>query len=151
MADIVDPHKRSEMMSGIRAKNTKPEILVRQLLHRLGYRFRLHCKDLPGKPDIVLPRWKTVIFVHGCFWHGHDDCPLFRLPKSRTEFWETKIAKNKCRDAEVRMQLEASGWKTITVWECAIKGKSKLQPNAFEAAVSTSLKNPNSTLFEIRG
>ncbi len=110
VVDVVSPEKRSQMMAGISGKNTKPEIFVRKILHRMGYRFRLHKKDLPGKPDIVLPRYKIVIFVQGCFWHGHENCHLFRLPKSRTEFWEAKIVGNKARDEKVLMELSQLGY-----------------------------------------
>lgn len=124
MADIVDRETRSRMMSGIRGKDTKPEIVVRKLLHKHGFRFRLHRKDLPGRPDIVLPKHRAVVFVNGCYWHGHDDCHLFRLPASRREFWEKKISDNRTRDLNVRKSLADAGWKVIDVWECAIiKGR----------------------------
>lgn len=124
MADVVDSATRSRMMSGIRGRNTKPEILIRSLLHRHGFRFRLHASDLPGKPDIVLPRYHAVIFVHGCFWHGHD-CPLFKWPGTRPDFWRDKIGRNQANDQKVREALLASGWRVGIVWECAIRGASK--------------------------
>ena len=127
MADIVSREKRSQMMSGIGAKNTKPEIAIRKLLHGAGYRFRLHAKSLPGKPDIVMKKYGTVIFVHGCFWHGHENCHLFRLPKSRPEFWGLKIEGNHLRDAVNQQALLESGWKVLTIWECSIKGKGRLE------------------------
>ncbi|RYD67576.1 MAG: DNA mismatch endonuclease Vsr [Verrucomicrobiaceae bacterium] len=99
MPEKISPETRSRMMSGIRGKNTRPEITVRSFLHRNGFRFRLHGRDLPGKPDVVLPRWKVAVFVHGCFWHGHIGCRYFKLPKTRAEFWKTKIDGNKQRDA----------------------------------------------------
>lgn len=111
-------------MSGIRARNTKPEILVRSLLHRRGFRFRLHVRDLPGKPDIVLPRYRAVIFIHGCFWHGHD-CPLFKLPRTRQDFWYEKIGRNRANDNKARDALAEAGWRVGTVWECAIRGVRK--------------------------
>lgn len=120
MTDIVSKEKRSEMMSGIRAKDTKPEKLVRSALHRAGFRFRLHDKRLPGRPDIVLPRYKTVIFVHGCFWHRHPGCKYAATPKTRTEFWQKKFEDNVHRDAEVRAALEADGWRVVVVWECEV-------------------------------
>lgn len=98
MVDIVDVSTRSRMMAGIKNRNTKPEILIRKLLYKKGYRFRLHVKDLPGKPDIVLPKYKAVIFVNGCFWHGHKNCSLFKLPATRTEFWQEKITRNQAND-----------------------------------------------------
>ena len=121
--DIFTPEKRSEIMGRIRGKDTKPEILVRKKLHAAGFRFRLHRKDLPGRPDITLPKHKTVIFVHGCFWHGHEGCKANRIPKTNAEFWSAKIARNRARDAENRAALEAKGWRVVVVWECEV-GKS---------------------------
>lgn len=112
-------------MAGIGSANTRPEMLIRRGLHALGFRYRLHVRDLPGKPDMVFPRHRAVIFVHGCFWHGHD-CALFRWPSSREEFWRTKITGNIARDARVREQLQAAGWRILEVWECAMKGKGRL-------------------------
>lgn len=123
MTDVVSQSKRSEMMAGIKGKNTKPEIQVRQGLHALGYRFRLHRKDLPGRPDIVLPRNKVAIFVNGCFWHGHG-CHLFKWPKTREEFWRKKIGRNIDRDNEKTTELITNGWRVFTVWECSIRGQS---------------------------
>jgi DNA mismatch endonuclease (patch repair protein) len=112
------------MMSGIHGRNTKPEILIRSLLHRRGFRFRLHVRDLPGKPDIVLPRYHAVVFVHGCFWHGHD-CPLFKWPSTRPEFWREKIERNRANDSKVTGALLAGGWRVGIVWECAVRGPGK--------------------------
>jgi DNA mismatch endonuclease (patch repair protein) len=112
-------------MSKIRGKNTKPEILVRQLLHANGFRFRLHYRRLPGKPDIVLPKHGAVILVNGCFWHGHD-CHIYKPPKKRRIFWEAKIHKNRARDARRLEEYRALGWKTLQVWECSLQGKTKL-------------------------
>ena len=123
MADVVDPATRSRMMSGIRGKNTKPELLIRKALHARGFRYRLHC-DLPGKPDICLPKHRAVIFVHGCFWHGHD-CHLFKWPSTRPEFWRAKIGRNRDVDAAAEQRLSATGWRVGTIWECALKGKSR--------------------------
>lgn len=108
------------MMSGIRGKNTKPELLIRKALHARGFRYRLHC-DLPGKPDICLPKHRAVIFVHGCFWHGHG-CHLFKWPKTRPEFWRTKIGRNQEVDVAAEAKLFEAGWRIATVWECALKG-----------------------------
>lgn len=124
MADVVNAETRSRMMSGIRGKNTKPEILIRSLLHRRGFRFRLHDRKLPGKPDIVLPRYRAVILIHGCFWHGHD-CHLFKWPSSNESFWKEKISRNKEVDARSRQELTLAGWRILTVWECALKGKHR--------------------------
>ncbi|MGO7201824.1 very short patch repair endonuclease [Rhizobium ruizarguesonis] len=124
MADIVTPEKRSLMMAGIRGKDTNPEILIRRALFARGWRYRVHDKRLPGKPDLVFPRLKAVVFVDGCFWHGHH-CHLFRLPSSKVEFWRNKIGSNCARDIEVRRKLDELGWRHLTVWECAIKGRSR--------------------------
>jgi DNA mismatch endonuclease, patch repair protein len=127
MADIVDTATRSRMMSGIRGTNTRPEISVRRLLHAAGFRFRLHGRLLPGRPDIVMRRHKAVILVHGCFWHGHD-CPLFRMPGSRTEFWSAKIGRNRENDIRAIKALRKLGWRVAVVWECALKGRGRLEP-----------------------
>ena len=111
-------------MAGIRSKNTKPEILVRQWLHRHGYRFRLHRKDIPGTPDVVLPRHQTLIFVHGCFWHHHEGCRYAYPPAARTEWWIVKFEKNRIRDINVMEQLKTSGWHVLVIWECEIKNGS---------------------------
>ncbi|MDQ7981389.1 very short patch repair endonuclease [Paraburkholderia sp. SARCC-3016] len=124
MVDIVDAATRSRMMSGIRGRNTKPEILIRSLLHRRGFRFRLDARDLPGRPDIVLPRYRAVVFVHGCFWHGHD-CHLFKWPQTRVEFWREKIDRNRSNDAKVTAALRERGWRVATVWECALRGANR--------------------------
>jgi len=116
--DIVTPEKRSRMMAGIRSRDTKPEIIVRSTLHRMGYRFRLHRRDLPGSPDIVLPKYRTAIFVHGCFWHRHRGCKYAYSPKSRVSFWEQKFRDNVERDRRVQRQLRRLGWRVIIVWEC---------------------------------
>jgi len=120
MTDNLDKAKRSWNMSRIRCKDTKPEIAVRKMLHAAGFRFRLHVKGLPGKPDIVLPKWKTVIFVHGCFWHRHEGCKDATTPKTRTEWWLEKFAKNVANDLKKRSALEAAGWRVIVVWECEV-------------------------------
>ena len=124
MTDIVDCGTRSRMMRGIHNRDTRPEILVRRLLHRRGFRYRLCVHELPGKPDIVLPKYRAVVFVHGCFWHGHD-CPAFRLPQTRTEFWRAKIERNRDNDRKVTAALLAAGWRVATVWECALRGANR--------------------------
>jgi DNA mismatch endonuclease (patch repair protein) len=124
MADIVDKATRSWMMSGIRGSDTKLELLVRRALHARGLRYRLGGAGLPGRPDIVFPRHKIVVFVHGCFWHGHA-CLLFRLPKTRTEFWRTKIESNRARDQRVQEKLAEIGWHACIVWECSLRGVDK--------------------------
>jgi DNA mismatch endonuclease, patch repair protein len=120
-SDIFTPEKRSEVMSRIRSKNTKPELVVRSILHRMGYRFRLHRKDLPGKPDIVLAKHRTAIFVNGCFWHLHDGCSGGRYPKSRKTFWLKKLNGNKARDKRNYAALAERGWLVVVVWECELK------------------------------
>lgn len=129
MADIVSEEQRSYNMSRIRSKNTKPEIAVRSMLHRLGYRFTVNGpknQKLPGKPDIVLPKYKTVVFVHGCFWHGHAGCKDFRYPKTRTEWWKVKIDGNVARDKKRINELEAMGWRVIVIWGCELKNLEKI-------------------------
>ena len=111
-------------MSMIKGKNTKPEMLVRKFLHSSGFRYRLHVKDLPGKPDIVMPKYKTVIFIQGCFWHGHEGCRYYVVPKTRTEWWLNKIAYNKINDKKVTDILHAAGWNIIELWECELKPKT---------------------------
>ena len=118
--DILTKEKRSWNMSRIRSGNTKPELLVRSLLHRMGYRFRLHRKDLPGKPDIVLPKHKAVIFIHGCFWHHHDGCKYAYIPKTRQEFWRAKFKSNVERDKKVKKQLKEKNWRILVIWECEL-------------------------------
>lgn len=118
--DTLPPDRRSEIMSRIKGKNTKPEMRVRSLLHSMGFRFRLHRKDLPGKPDIILPKWKTAVFVHGCFWHGHD-CPRGSRPSSNIAFWAEKIRKNQERDRTANDRLRDSGWTTMVIWECELR------------------------------
>lgn len=138
-------------MAGISGKNTKPEIFVRQTLHRMGYRFRLHRKDLPGKPDIFLPRYRVAIFVQGCFWHGHGDCHLFRLPKTRVKFWEIKIFDNKERDARMRSELIQAGYRVLDIWECTIKGKTALDTGLLEKELNQFISNSHKNYHEIRG
>jgi DNA mismatch endonuclease (patch repair protein) len=124
MVDVVPVHVRSRMMSGIRGKNTRPELLIRKGLFALGLRYRVHGKGLAGRPDIVLPMYKALIFVNGCFWHGHE-CPLFKWPSSNIDFWKTKILRNRELDEINSGILKKQGWRILTVWECALKGPSK--------------------------
>ncbi|MDY4841987.1 MAG: very short patch repair endonuclease [Alphaproteobacteria bacterium] len=121
MVDNISKEERSATMAKVRSKNTKPEMIVRSMMFRMGYRFRVCQSCLPGKPDIVLKKYKSVIFVHGCFWHGHDNCKNARIPKSNVEFWTTKIKRNKERFAEVKRELELMGWKVLVIWECELK------------------------------
>lgn len=124
MADVFTPEKRALVMGRIGGRDTKPEIRVRSLLHALGYRFRLCRRDLPGKPDIVLPRFKTVVFVHGCFWHGHANCRRATIPATNRDFWVAKIAGNKARDSRVEAELKQLGWSVVVIWQCELKNES---------------------------
>lgn len=149
MADVVPPEVRSRMMAGIRGKNTKPELLVRHSLHAEGFRYRLHAAGLPGKPDMVFPKHRAVVFVHGCFWHGHD-CHLFRLPATRTDFWETKIKGNVARDLKAVDALRKAGWRVGTVWECAVKGRTRRPISEVSAHLAGWLRG-DSGMFEAEG
>jgi len=149
MADIVSADVRSRMMSGIKGRDTKPELLLRSGLHRSGFRFRLHAPELPGKPDIVFPRYNAVLFAHGCFWHGHD-CHLFKLPSTRQEFWRTKIERNQAVDARVTTALIGMGWRVGVVWECALKGRTRLPLDDVIMACARWLRG-DTTRFEMRG
>ena len=128
LRDPLTRRERSERMARIRSKNTNPELAVRKIVHSLGYRFRLHCPKLPGKPDLVLARHKAIIFVHGCFWHRHPDphCKLARLPKSGLEFWLPKLNSNRDRDIRNQAELRCMGWKILTVWECELRDSERL-------------------------
>lgn len=125
--DLLSKEKRSWNMSRIRGKNTTPEMRVRSLLHRLGYRFRLHVKSLPGKPDIVLPKYKTVIFVHGCFWHRHKGCKNCTTPSTRRDWWLAKLNNNCLRDRRHQADISALGWKSLTIWECETENATILE------------------------
>lgn len=150
MADIVDAAIRSRMMSGIKAKDTKPEMAIRKMLHAAGFRYRLHDKRLPGKPDLVLPKYRTAVFVHGCFWHGHESCSLFRIPKSKTEFWEGKISQNIKRDSRNISELLANGWRVLVIWECATKGANKMTSEDLIREIKTFLNNADHSSGTIR-
>jgi DNA mismatch endonuclease (patch repair protein) len=126
LADVFIPEQRSRVMAAITGKDTRPERIVRRRLHALGYRFRLHRKDLPGRPDVVLPRHGAVVFVHGCFWHGHPRCRRARLPATRTDFWRDKIEKNRARDRRDRAALRRLGWRVLTLWECSLRDEERL-------------------------
>lgn len=125
--DKLSPEQRSRNMARIKGKDTRPEKQVRSLLHGMGYRFRLHCKQLPGTPDIVLPRYKAVVFVHGCFWHGHEGCKRAAVPETRKAFWEKKIFGNKDRDRRSIAALEALGYRCLIVWQCELKNVDLLK------------------------
>lgn len=142
MVDTYSRERRSEIMSRITSKNTTPETRVRSLLHQMGFRFRLHRKDLPGKPDIVLPKWMTVVMVHGCFWHGHDCCNG-HVPKSNTAYWLSKLSRNRQRDLENSAKLSLLGWKQIIVWECQTGNVEKLRTRLLEAFGPTVIADSN--------
>ena len=124
--DHLSPERRSRMMSRVKNANTGPELAVRKILHGLGFRFRLHAKKLPGKPDIVLPKWRTVVFVHGCFWHRHPRCSRASTPACNVEFWERKFAANVRRDAEAQRQLRLLGWRILVIWQCELSRPTTL-------------------------
>ncbi|VWC13703.1 DNA mismatch endonuclease Vsr [Burkholderia lata] len=149
MPDIVDKATRSRMMSTIRGKNTRPEIVVRREMHRRGFRYRLHAKELAGKPDIVFPRFRAVVLINGCFWHGHD-CPFFKLPSTNPDFWRSKIERNRQNDEKVKVQLNAAGWRIAIVWECALRGKRTASVETVANALQQWLES-NDLLVEIRG
>ncbi len=129
--DVFSREKRSQIMSRISGKNTKPELVVRSLLHNMGYRFRLHRDDLPGKPDITLPKYKKIIFVHGCFWHGHTDCPRAKRPTTNINFWREKLDKNMKRDEMSVSNLKELGWDVLVVWTCEVNDTYKLKNKLF--------------------
>jgi len=135
MADIVDAATRSRMMSGIRGKDTKPEFLVRRGLHARGFRFRLHGSKLPGRPDLVLPKYSAAVLVHGCFWHAHG-CSLTKIPKTRPDFWRQKLEGNQARDARQLAELNDMGWRTLVIWECALRGPQDMLSFTLESAAS---------------
>lgn len=136
-------------MAGIKGKDTKPELVIRRALHALGYRYRLHYKKLPGKPDLVFPKYKVAIFIHGCFWHKHS-CHLFKWPSTRPQFWKEKIGSNKKRDLENREKILKKGWRVLIIWECALKGKVKVQLKEVVYETEKFLLGPN-RFMEIAG
>ena len=140
MADVVDVATRSLMMSGIRGANTHPEMKVKSILHRLGFRFRIHQRNMAGTPDIVLPRFRAVVFVNGCFSHGHQ-CHLFKWPASRTDFWRAKIGRNVENDSKAIAALRVAGWRTGTIWECAMKGRTRLDDETIGSLLADWLRN----------
>ena len=150
MSDVVSPEKRSRMMSGIKGRNTKPEIIVRKALYRRGFRYRLHGKHLPGKPDLVFGRYNTVLFINGCFWHGHD-CRLFKWPKSNVDFWKEKFEGNRRRDEKNVAQLQGDGWHVIIIWECAIRRKNDAERQRLFDRIELEIKNDNRTLISHAG
>lgn len=150
MVDIVTREVRSKMMSGIRGKNTKPEMIIRRGLFAKGFRYKLHDKKLPGKPDLVFPKYRTVLFINGCFWHGHD-CHLFKIPSTNQYFWERKISINQSNDTKNYSLLVLDGWKVVTIWECAMKGKRRWGINTLISTISDLIKDTSGgSISEIR-
>lgn len=155
MVDVHDNNTRSRNMAAIKSKDTRPEMVIRKGLFARGYRYSLHKKSLPGKPDLVLKKYQTVIFVNGCFWHMHN-CHMFRLPKSRADFWVRKLEENKRRDNRAISDLIRNGWRVIIVWECALKGRGKIGNGGAISMIETilsdqKLTNTKKNLYEIRG
>ena len=144
MVDIVDAETRSRMMAGIKGKNTKPELALRRALHARGFRYRLHTKNVQGRPDLVLPKYRAVVFVHGCFWHRHLGCRYATNPKTRAEFWEVKFAANVARDSAARAALLEAGWRVATIWECALRKPEQVAVAADQ--LSTWLLSETETL-----
>lgn len=149
MVDKLTPAERSRRMAAVRQKDTVAEIIVRKILYRAGFRYRLQNRHLPGSPDIVLLRWRKAIFVHGCFWHGHD-CSLFKLPATRTEWWAAKVEGNRARDRRAESALIESGWRVVTVWQCAFKGVDRLGDRVLRAALINAIGS-SSPSIEVRG
>lgn len=149
MTDVVDAETRSRMMSGIRGKDTQPEMLIRSMLHRAGFRYRLHHAGLPGKPDLVFPKYKALILINGCFWHGHD-CHLFKWPSSRPEFWREKIEGNKARDVNNLRKCRDAGWRVMVIWECAMKGNGRVPAEELSTCIRDWLLGGN-MFIEIAG
>lgn len=152
MVDVVSPADRSRMMAGIKGKNSQPELLVRRLLFASGYRFRLHRHDLPGTPDIVMPSRKVAIFIHGCFWHWHG-CHLSKMPASNTAFWKTKLEANHERDLLAQLTLISAGWRTVTIWECALRGKAATEklPDQLRDLGQWIRDRPEAMTYELKG
>lgn len=150
MSDVLTPEQRRLNMSRIRGKDTRPELLVRKGLHARGLRYRLQDRSLPGRPDLVFPKHKAVIFVHGCFWHAHG-CGLFKVPRTREQFWREKLSKNRERDQRTSDQLSASGWRILVIWECAIRGVGRLERDELLTLAERFVRDDASPFYEITG
>jgi len=148
MTDIVSPEKRAEMMSLIGSKNTRPEKYIRSMLHKSGYRFRINYKKLPGKPDVVLPKHRTIVDIRGCFWHQHE-CSLFKWPSTRPQFWREKLQANKQRDAKLALEYSRSGWSHVVVWECATKGRYRMHPDTVLKSLSIAIESSTVLFLEL--
>lgn len=150
MADVLTAEQRRLNMSRIRGKDTKPEMLIRRGLHARGLRYRLHDRKLPGRPDLVFPRYGVVVFVHGCFWHAHG-CALSKLPATRQEFWQQKLAENAARDRRAIEALRADGWRVLVVWECALRGRGRRIEDDVVAALASDIRSGTRSLLEFTG
>ena len=150
MVDIVDSRTRSRMMSGIRGRHTRPERVIRSGLHAAGLRYALHASNLPGRPDLVFPRWNAIVFVHGCFWHRHD-CRYFKQPATRRAFWIAKFKENRARDLRNENQLWKTGWRIAKVWECAIRDSSDAEIELVIARLAKWIRSPGRRKLELRG
>lgn len=148
MVDVVDPATRSRMMANIRAKNSRPEIFIRKGLHALGFRYRLHAKDIPGKPDIVLPKYSALILIQGCFWHAHN-CHYFKLPATNPDFWKSKLDGNRQRDKRTLKQQLDAGWRCLVIWECAVRANQSEQKAPDVVALSAQWLAGKSSMAEI--
>lgn len=150
MADVLTPEQRRHNMRRIKGRDTKPEMLLRRGLHARGFRYRLHVGDLPGKPDLVFPKYQTVIFAHGCFWHGHN-CHLFKWPATRREFWKAKIERNQIRDQECLSKLLHLRWRAVTVWECALRGRNRQPLDDVMSAIERFIHSPDQVVCSLSG
>lgn len=148
--DVLTPEQRRWNMRRIRGKDTKPEVLIRRGLHAAGLRFRLHSRQLPGRPDLIFPRYSAAIFVNGCFWHGHD-CTLCKIPATRRTFWTAKIARNAERDRQVIRELLSSSWRVLIVWECSLRGRGRQSVDQVIARCEAFIRNPKLSVWELRG
>lgn len=146
MPDVHDQATRSRNMAAIKGKDTKPELIIRKGLHARGFRYRLHDRKLPGQPDLVLPKYHAVIFINGCFWHGHD-CALFKWPGTRQKFWKEKISANIARDQRNYASLEQAGWRQAIIWECALKGRGRMEPDKVLSRVADWLTSSQKSLI----
>lgn len=150
MPDVLTPEQRRLNMSRVRGRDTKPEMLIRRGLHAMGLRYRLHDRKLPGRPDLVFPRYRTALFTHGCFWHAHG-CALSKLPATRREFWRKKLADNAARDRRAIEALHASGWRVLLVWECALRGPGRRTEDSVMAAVASGIRSGTRSLLQFKG
>lgn len=150
MADVLTPEQRQLNMSRIKGKDTKPEMLIRRGLHARGLRYRLHDRSLPGRPDLVFPKYRTAVFIHGCFWHAHG-CALSKLPATRQDFWQTKLAANAARDRKAVDALQTAGWRVLVIWECALRGSGRLPEDGVLDGAAHFVRNGARAVLDIAG